>query len=82
MNHVVDLLGLKDTTPVLVPWQYMSLLPEGQTLSQKNALILHETIDPPANVLTPPQQEQQEDTIMETSEQTTDTPIEDEIEEE
>lgn len=82
VNHVVDLLGLKDTSPVLVPWQYMSLLPEGQTLSQKNALILHETIDPPANVLTPPQQEQQEDTIVETSEQTTDAPIEDGIEEE
>ena len=63
VNKIVELLGLKEHSPVLVPWQYMSLLPEGQTLSQKNALILHETIDPPANVLTPPQQEQQEDII-------------------
>ena len=76
VNHVVELLGLKDISPVLVPWQYMSLLPEGQTLSQKNALILHETIDPPANVLTPPEQEQQEDTITATDENEEGTPSE------
>lgn len=63
VNRIVELLGLKDVTPVLVPWQYMSLLPEGQTLSQRNALVLHETIDPPANVLTPPEQDEQENAI-------------------
>lgn len=61
VNQIVEQLGLKDITPVLVPWQYMSLLPEGQTLSPKNALVLHETIDPPSKVLTPKEEEENND---------------------
>lgn len=60
INSIVELLGLSEIKPVLIPWQYLTLLPEGQTLSPKNAMTLHETITPPDNVLTPEKQKEEE----------------------
>ena len=45
-------LGLPETT-FMLPWQYLTLIPEGATLSKKNALVLHETITPPEDQIAP-----------------------------
>lgn len=46
-------LGLNAYTAIAVPWQYLELLPEGPTLSQVNALTVHESIAPPEVQLGP-----------------------------
>ncbi|MBM4719660.1 type VII secretion protein EccB [Rhodococcus hoagii] len=38
------MLGLGDTTPNLVPWSVLRLLPEGANLSPKSATVVHEQI--------------------------------------
>lgn len=48
-----EALGLSAYTPFLAPWQYLELLPEGPTLSQVNALTVHEKILPPEEQLGP-----------------------------
>lgn len=58
-SGTLQALGLTEKPPFMVPWQYLTLIPEGATLSQDQALVLHETITPPAEQLSPNEIEQE-----------------------
>lgn len=42
--ETVAMLGLSETTPQLVPWSVLRLLPEGASLSPESAAVVHEQI--------------------------------------